>query len=104
MAGTVLPARPVSNLRHPTFLPRGDERSSVLLSMTGFGNAAQQSEQAYVSVELKAVNNRYLKLSMRLPDMVVRFESDIEKLIRDAIARGSVQLSFRVRLNSGAKG
>ncbi|MEZ6127887.1 MAG: YicC/YloC family endoribonuclease [Planctomycetaceae bacterium] len=76
----------------------------MLLSMTGFGNAAQQSEHAYVSVELKAVNNRYLKLSMRLPDVVVRFESDIEKLIRDAIGRGSVQLSFRVRLNSGAKG
>ena len=76
----------------------------MLLSMTGFGNATQQAEQAHVSVELKAVNNRYLKLSMRLPDMVAQFESDIEKLIRDAIARGSVQLSFRVRLNSGASG
>lgn len=70
--------------------------------MTGFGNAAQQSEHAYISVELKAVNNRYLKLSMRLPDMLARFESDVERLIRDAIARGSVQLSVRARLNAGA--
>ncbi len=76
----------------------------MLLSMTGFGNAAQQTEAAYVSVELKAVNNRYLKVSMRLPDFVGRFESDIEKLIREEIARGSVQLSFRVRLHSEATG
>jgi uncharacterized protein (TIGR00255 family) len=76
----------------------------VLLSMTGFGNATQQSEHAYATVELKAVNNRYLKLSMRLPDMVARFESDIEKLVRTVIARGSVQLSLRIRLDAGTDG
>lgn len=69
----------------------------MLLSMTGFGNAVVQSEHAYASAELKAVNNRYLKVSMRLPDMVARFESDIEKLIRTVITRGSVQLSLRIR-------
>jgi len=71
----------------------------VLLSMTGFGNAAQSSETAHVSVELKAVNNRYLKVSMRLPEIAAKFESDVEKLIREHIARGSVQLSFRIRLD-----
>lgn len=76
----------------------------MLLSMTGFGNAVLQSENAYASVELKAVNNRYLKLSMRLPDMVARYESDIEKLIRTVITRGSVQLSLRVRLNGATDG
>lgn len=67
--------------------------------MTGFGNAAQSSETAHVSVELKAVNNRYLKVSMRLPEIAAKFESEIEKLIRDQIARGSVQMSFRIRLD-----
>jgi uncharacterized protein (TIGR00255 family) len=76
----------------------------VLLSMTGFGNAVRQSESAYVSIELKAVNNRYLKVSMRLPDVVARFESDIEKLVRENIARGAIQLSFRVRLTSQSSG
>ncbi len=71
----------------------------MLLSMTGFGNAAQSSETAHVSVELKAVNNRYLKVSMRLPEIAAKFESEIEKLIRDQIARGSVQMSFRIRLD-----
>ena len=76
----------------------------MLLSMTGFGNAVRQSESAYVSIELKAVNNRYLKVSMRLPDVVARFESDIEKLVRENIARGAIQLSFRVRLTSQSNG
>ena len=71
----------------------------MLLSMTGFGNAAQSSETAHISVELKAVNNRYLKVSMRLPEIAAKFESEIEKLIRDQIARGSVQMSFRIRLD-----
>ena len=76
----------------------------MLLSMTGFGNALRESESAYVSIELKAVNNRYLKVSMRLPDVIARFESNIEKLVRENIARGAIQLSFRVRLTSQSSG
>ena len=76
----------------------------MLLSMTGFGNASQQTETASVAVELKAVNNRYLKVSMRLPDFLARFEPDVEKLIREDIARGSIQLSFRVRLQAQSGG
>lgn len=72
--------------------------------MTGFGNATQHSASAHVSVELKAVNNRYLKVTMRLPDFVARFEAQIEKLIREEISRGSVQLSFRIKLSSETSG
>lgn len=70
----------------------------MLLSMTGFGNADHQSETAHVSVELKAVNNRYFKLALRLPDYAGRFEPDIEKLVRRNIARGALQLTIRIRL------
>lgn len=51
-----------------------------------------------MSAELRAVNNRYLKLSLRLPDSLSRFEGRIEKLIRGRIARGTVQLSLRARI------
>lgn len=72
--------------------------------MTGFGNATRQTESAAVAVELKAVNNRYLKLSMRLPDFLARFEPDIEKLVRQNVSRGAIQLAFRVKLPSQATG
>lgn len=73
----------------------------MLLSMTGFGNAAHQSGDVHVSTEMKSVNNRYLKLSVRMPDSLARFEADIEKLIRNRVARGSIQLSIRMRFLSG---
>lgn len=76
----------------------------MLLSMTGFGNASAQNDQASVNVELKAVNNRYLKILMKLPDVASRFEPDIEKLVRSRIARGSVQLGFRIRLHGSSSG
>lgn len=69
--------------------------------MTGFGNAALQTEGVHVSSEIKSVNNRYLKLSVRMPDSVARFEAEIEKLVRSRVTRGSVQLSIRVRFTSG---
>ena len=73
----------------------------VLLSMTGFGNASLPSEGVHVSSEIKSVNNRYLKLSVRMPDCVSRFEAEIEKLVRSRVTRGSVQLSIRVRFPGG---
>ncbi|MCA9064464.1 MAG: YicC family protein [Planctomycetaceae bacterium] len=73
----------------------------MLLSMTGFGNASHQSGDVYVSTEMKSVNNRYLKLSVRMPDTLARFEAEIEKLVRARVARGSVQLSIRMRFLSG---
>lgn len=73
----------------------------MLLSMTGFGNASFDSDGVHVSSEIKSVNNRYLKLSVRMPDSVARFEAEIEKLIRSRVARGSIQLSIRVRFQGG---
>ena len=73
----------------------------MLLSMTGFGNATFDADGVHVSSEIKSVNNRYLKLSVRMPDSVARFEADIEKLIRSRVARGSIQLSLRVRFHGG---
>ncbi len=69
--------------------------------MTGFGNASLQTEGVHVGSEIKSVNNRYLKLSVRMPDSVGRFEAEIEKLVRSRVTRGSVQLSIRVRFLSG---
>lgn len=71
----------------------------MLLSMTGFGNSTRQTDRAQIVVEMKAVNNRYLKISSRLPDFASAFEADIEKLIRDSMARGAVQLNVRIRLD-----
>ncbi|MBQ8284871.1 MAG: YicC family protein [Thermoguttaceae bacterium] len=68
----------------------------MLASMTGFG-AASTCENGYViSTEIKAVNNRFLKTSIRLPDGFAALESKIEERLRTKLARGSVNFSLRL--------
>lgn len=64
--------------------------------MTGFGDARSQSERLTVAVEVRAVNNRYLKVNTKTPDAYAALEGDIEKLVREAISRGTVMVSVRV--------
>lgn len=69
----------------------------MLYSMTGFGAATVRRERLSVSVELKAVNNRFFKLSLRISEGYAAWESRIESLIRETVERGTVQASVRIR-------
>ncbi|MCF0234852.1 MAG: YicC family protein [Thermoguttaceae bacterium] len=68
----------------------------MLMSMTGFGAASTQENGFVISSEIKAVNNRFLKASIRLPDGFASLELKIEELIRSKLARGSVNFSLRL--------
>jgi uncharacterized protein (TIGR00255 family) len=75
----------------------------VLLSMTGHGEARGQTATAIVSVELRAVNNRFLKMTLRGPDPYHLLEGEIEKAVRQAIKRGTVQVHLHVQRQSRAE-
>jgi uncharacterized protein (TIGR00255 family) len=64
--------------------------------MTGIGEARVEQERLSVSVELRSVNNRHLKVSVRGPDAYLALESEIEKLIRGRVARGTIAVQLRV--------
>lgn len=68
----------------------------MLLSMTGYGEARFQDDRWSVGVELRTVNNRHLKLNARISDPYGALEPDLERLVRETIRRGTVQLSLRV--------
>lgn len=68
----------------------------MLLSMTGFGNATGQNDRIGVSLEVKAVNNRYLKISTRLPEVLGPLEPDFERTVRKSVARGTVSVNVRL--------
>jgi len=70
----------------------------MLQSMTGFGSAAGQVESVSYVVEIRSVNNRYLKLSCKLPDFLSAAESEIEALVRQRVRRGTLTLSVQTRL------
>src|ERR1700749_1051606 len=63
--------------------------------MTGFGEARERLGEVLCRVELRSVNNRHFKLSLRCPDGFLQFENELEHLLRETISRGSVSLSIR---------
>src|SRR5205085_2550427 len=63
--------------------------------MTGYGEARHQSDALTLAVELRAVNNRYLKVVVRAVEPYTLFEPEIEKVIRRAIRRGTIQVHIR---------
>ena len=74
----------------------------MICSMTGHGEAQFHDGDVAYAVELRSLNNRYFKVSIKLPDHLGVFESDVEKLIRGRIVRGSVTCNWRVRDTSAA--
>ena len=64
--------------------------------MTGFGDARLQDENLSVSVEVRTVNNRYLKVSIRCPDAYAALEGEIEKTVREKVSRGTVNIGIRI--------
>jgi uncharacterized protein (TIGR00255 family) len=75
-------------------LPVCDE-VAVLLSMTGYGEARYQSDALNLSIELRAFNNRYLKITVRAAEPYHLLEPEFEKTIRRTIRRGSLQVHLR---------
>lgn len=64
--------------------------------MTGFGEARLQDDRWSVGVEVRSVNNRHLKLHAKISDPYGALEPDLERLVRETVRRGTVQLSIRV--------
>lgn len=79
--------------------------------MTGHGEAHELHDGVAVTVEIRTVNNRYLKVSIRTSEGYSAIESQLESLVRAQVRRGSVQVNAvvvreadgeTVQLNEGA--
>ena len=72
----------------------------MIRSMTGYGEAqCHDGEVSYV-LEVRSLNNRYFKAAVKLPEYLSVFESEVEKMLRTRLARGSVTYTLRVRNTS----
>ena len=65
--------------------------------MTGYGQAEGEAKGVSYAVEIKAVNNRYLKTNIKLPEAVAFLEEDIEKLLRKNLSRGTINYVLRLK-------
>ncbi|QDU22413.1 Conserved hypothetical protein CHP00255 [Urbifossiella limnaea] len=69
--------------------------------MTGYGEARGATAAAAVAVEVRAVNNRHLKVTVRGSDPYPLFEAEVEKVVRRHVRRGT--LLVHVHANRRAK-
>lgn len=83
----------------------------MIKSMTGFGQGTCQRDNIECTIEMKAVNNRYLDVSIKLPKFMSYLENDIRSIIGKKISRGKVDVfvtfenssddEFEVTVNKG---
>lgn len=64
----------------------------MVKSMTGFGRCEVITEEYRLSVEMKAVNHRYLDLSIKMPRKLNFLEAPIRALLKEYMERGKVDV------------
>ncbi len=72
------------------------EHFALLLSMTGHGEARRHDASLAISVEVRSVNNRFLKVTLRASESDPSLESLVEAAVRKHLQRGSVQVNLRI--------
>jgi len=73
----------------------------MINSMTGYGEAHGEIDGITYAVTIKAVNNRYLKAIVKLPDLVAFLDEDVERLLRSKLGRGTVNFTIHLKDISG---
>jgi uncharacterized protein (TIGR00255 family) len=74
----------------------------MIRSMTGFARRERQGAWGTLTCELRAVNHRYLELSLRMPEELRSLENDARQLLSAALRRGKVDAGLYLRSSSTA--
>lgn len=68
----------------------------MLCSMTGYGEASHAGDGMRVAIEMRCVNNRYLKVTLRASEPYNLLEAEFEKVARRTVRRGTLQIHLRL--------
>lgn len=71
-------------------------------SMTGYGHASVQADGRGVTVDVRAVNQRFLEIKFSMPRDLLAMEAELRGLVQAQVARGKVDVSI-ARNGSGAE-
>ncbi|MGI6450377.1 MAG: YicC/YloC family endoribonuclease [Desulfitobacteriia bacterium] len=66
-------------------------------SMTGFGRGEAEGLGYHISLEIKAVNHRFLEVMVRMPRTLTGWEEKIRKYIQDKVSRGRIEVFINVK-------
>ena len=68
----------------------------MIRSMTGFGEATTEVQSVHYAVELRSINNKFYKATIRLPEELEGMEAEIDSRLRRRLVRGSITLKVRI--------
>lgn len=68
----------------------------MIVSMTGFGYARNETNQLSVTVEMKSVNHRFCEISVRMPRQLSIIEDKIKKAIGQYVGRGRIEVFITI--------
>ena len=68
----------------------------MIKSMTGYGRAREMLHKRDITVEVRAVNNRYLDCTVKMPRMYGFAEDAVKQHVQKAISRGKVDAFITV--------
>lgn len=69
----------------------------MILSMTGYGSAQTVDDGISYSVELRSLNNRHYKASIKLSEGFASLEPEVDRWLRDALDRGTISYALRTK-------
>src|SRR4030066_145578 len=80
----------------------GKSGKPMTASMTAFARRETTTPWGGLSWELRAVNHRYLELSLKLPDELRAIEPAVRELLGKRLGRGKVDCHLRLAAREGA--
>ncbi len=66
--------------------------------MTGYGSASSDGDAGRMSVAARALNHRFLDLSLHLPRRLQALEPEVRKLAQSRVQRGRLELTLQTSL------
>ncbi len=69
---------------------------AMVRSMSGHGRGKASSESLRLTVEVRTVNHRYCRVSLRLPAVLATLEEPVRRRVLDRVQRGKVDLTATV--------
>ena len=73
----------------------------MVKSMTGYGRGEESAQGTTVTVELRAVNNRYLDCTVKMPRTYIFAEDALKELVQSKVGRGKVDVFVNVAHEGG---
>lgn len=74
-----------------------------MFSMTGYGKGIKETQERIYTLELRAVNHRFLEVKYRLPKGMLFVEEKIDKFLKANFNRGSFSVFLNIENNKEYK-